>query len=345
MNKDRIFLASTGRSLTRAEAINGDWQVTTPVENTQVNCLISDPSDARRVYAGTQHKGVLLSEDAGKSWRPAGMAGIPVKSLAISPAKPSNRQNGKQTLLAGCKPVSLYRSGDNGESWEELPAIRQARKWWWFSPAEPPDWRPYVQALTVSPNDPNVILAGIELGGLLRSVDGGLSWSKHLKGAELDCHSVSFHPTDGNWAYQGGGGGAAYSRDGGKSWQKPKDGLGRKYGWMVAADASQPEIWYFSASDLPKLWRGEFAPPAHVDGQANAHIYRKVGGAAWQQLSGGLPEPLDYMAYALLPDPSKAGQLYAGLSNGEVWQTSDYGDTWDQLPFNLSGIQRTMILI
>ena len=177
MNTNKIFLAATGRALARAEYKNGEWQVTTQLENTQVNCLVSDPRQVRRVYAGTQEDGVLLSEDAGRTWQPAGMVGIPVKSLALSPANSTVSGNGKGTLLAGCKPVSLYRSQDNGGSWQELPDLCRARKWWWFSPAEPPGWSPYVQALTTSPTDPNVVMAGIELGGVLRSEDGGLSWT------------------------------------------------------------------------------------------------------------------------------------------------------------------------
>jgi hypothetical protein len=156
---------------------------------------------------------------------------------------------------------------------------------------------------------------------------------------------LKFHPTNGDWVYQGGGSGAAVSQDGGRTWRKPKTGLGSKYGWMVAADPERPEVWYFSASNFPKLWRGEFEPPAHKDGQANAHIYRSVGGAPWEQLSGGLPEPLNYMAYALIPNPSAPGNLYTGLANGDVWHTTDYGDSWVQLPFNLGGIHHTMIMI
>lgn len=51
-----------------------------------------------------------------------------------------------------------------------------------------------------------------------------------------------------------------------------------------------------------------------------------------------LSEPLDYMAYFLQIDASVAGHLYAGLSCGDVWHTADYGNRWQQLPLNLSGI-------
>ena len=43
MNTNKIFLAATGRALARAEYENGEWQVTIPLENTQVNCLVATP--------------------------------------------------------------------------------------------------------------------------------------------------------------------------------------------------------------------------------------------------------------------------------------------------------------
>ena len=142
MIDNKTFLAATGKSLARAERMNGDWQVSHLLEKTRINCLAADPLMPRRVYAGTQEDGVLVSEDAGKTWQPAGMDGIPVKSLAVSPHHPG-------TIYAGCKPVSLYVSQDGGGSWKELEGLRRARRWWWFSPAEPPDWSAYVQALAI----------------------------------------------------------------------------------------------------------------------------------------------------------------------------------------------------
>jgi hypothetical protein len=34
----------------------------------------------------------------------------------------------------------------------------------------------------------------------------------------------------------------------------------------------------------------------------------------------------------------------AGLSNGDVWLSTDHGDSWAQMPFNLGGIHRTLIM-
>jgi hypothetical protein len=51
------------------------------------------------------------------------------------------------------------------------------------------------------------------------------------------------------------------------------------------------------------------------------------------------------MPYALLPDPHAPGHLYAGLSNGDLWHTTDYGDHWQQLPVNMGRVWTAMIML
>jgi photosystem II stability/assembly factor-like uncharacterized protein len=331
-----VLLAATGNGLARAEAASGDgWSVTLPVQNRRVRSLAAATQSPNSVFAGTD-QGVLRSDDRGRTWQPAGMVDRIVTALAVSPQEP-------QTVYAGVKPAGVYVSRDGGRSWTAAEAFQHIRgRRWWRSPAEPPDWRAYVQAISVSPADPNVIVAGVEFGAVVRSDDGGRTWSNHRRGAIRDCHGLAFHVSDGNWVYQGGASlaGAAVSRDAGVTWQQPKQGLKHHYGWTTAADPQRPEVWYLSAG--PMGWTG--TPQAHKDGQANAAIYRKAGGAPWERLGGGLPQPLDYMAYALVTDPADPGHLYAGLSNGQVWHTSDYGDSWAGLPLDLGRVQR-MILI
>jgi hypothetical protein len=84
---------------------------------------------------------------------------------------------------------------------------------------------------------------------------------------------------------------------------------------------------------------------SHSADNAQAYIFRSMGGCPWEKLSGGLPQPLNHMPYTLLTDPDSPGHLYAGLSNGDVWHTADYGDHWQYLPFNLGAIQKTLIMI
>jgi photosystem II stability/assembly factor-like uncharacterized protein len=101
-----------------------------------------------------------------------------------------------------------------------------------------------VLALAISPSDPNVILAGVELGAVVRSADGGRTWSKHRPRAGRDCHQLCFHPRAHQWAYQAHGGGPAVSRDGGLTWTQPRAGLDRRYCFNVAGDVERPDTWY-----------------------------------------------------------------------------------------------------
>lgn len=332
-----IFLATNSQGLTRAVEHNGAWQLSRVLPEQRVTCLAISPANPGTMYAGTQGQGVLRSADRGETWHPAGMEGQIIKSLAVSPHDP-------KTIYAGTKPASVFVTCDGGTSWEELETFRQARRWYWFSPAEPPDWRAYVSALSVSPTNPEVIVAGIEAGAVVRSEDGGRTWSSHRKRADRDCHALTFHSRDGDWVYEAGGGGPAVSRDGGRTWRHPLKGMLGRYCMACAADPEHPEVWYVSASPMavfPKLWQ---MPIAHTEGSAHASIYRSSGGARWERLTGGLPQLLDYMAYALLTDPNAPGHLYVGLSSGEVWHSPDYGDSWQKLPLNMGGIYRTLIM-
>jgi len=330
-----MLLAATSPGLARATLAAGVWTVEHLLADQVITCLSAAALGPGVVYAGTQGRGVLRSDDGGVSWRPAGLAGQVVKAIAASPSEPD-------VVYAGTRPALVFVTRDGGATWVELTGFRRMRSFWWFSPAEPP-FSAYVQAIALSPSDPKVIVVGIELGAVVRSADGGQTWQGHRPGALRDCHSLTFHARDGDWVYEGGGTGAgtAHSRDGGRTWRQPRDGLDRHYGWAVAADPAQPEIWYASLSPSSAGWPP--VPAAHVDGAANAYIFRSAGGAPWEKLGGGLPQPLRYMAYALLTDPAAPGHLYAGLSNGDVWHSTNHGDTWAQLPFNLGGIRRTLI--
>ncbi len=337
MNK-QTFISTTGSSIARAECTDGDWQITTLLANARVTCLVNDPVDGDSLYAGTHERGVLKSTDRGMTWQQFGLEGQVVKSLAVCRADP-------KVIYAGTKPPAIFASRDGGQTWAEMESFRKLRRWFWFTPAEPGD--PYVMGLAVSPVDPDRVIAGVEFGGMFRSDDGGRTWQGHLKGTTRDCHNLRFHHTDGNCIYQAGGGWpAAVSSDGGIHWTQPIRGLSWSlYGMAVAADPSDPETWYVSAAPhaiFPQLHK---MPRGHFDSEANAFIFRKRGSNRWERLGGGLPQPLPHMAYALVTVPDTPGHLYAGLSNGDIWHTSDYGDHWHQIPVNLGRIQYSMIVL
>lgn len=321
MPSHRLF-ALSNKSLARAECdTNGQWAVERVLAGQDVRCLEVDPLNPQRIYAGTQGQGVFRSADGGRTWQPAGLPGVIVKALAVSPHEPG-------VIYAGTKsPPLIYRTADAGAHWEELTGFRRVRgRWWWRSPAEPP-FTAYVLALALSPGDPNIVLAGVELGAVVRSADGGRTWSNHRQGAGRDCHQLFFHPRQSAWAYQAHGGGPALSRDAGLTWTQPRPGLDRRYCINVAADAERPDRWYAVVAPVLK---------AH-GADSQARLVRSVGGGAWETLGGGLPASFDRLPL-LAADPVEPGGLYLASGHGAVWHSTNSGDTWRPLPIDLGAV-------
>ncbi len=299
--------ASTGDGIARLDETNGSWKVAVSLVGSGAQCLAVDPADPDVVYAGLREGGVRRTSDGGRSWIDCALPAPGVFSLAVSPVDGG--------VYAGTEPSALFRSEGGGTSWHELTALLElpSRPTWRFPPRP---WTSHVRWIAPSPHDPDLLLVGIELGGLMRSSDGGESWQDHRPGAQRDVHALAWHPRAEGRAYEAGGGGAAWSDDGGETWKAADAGRDRNYTWALAVDPEDPDVWYVSASTGPYA--------AHGGENPQARIYAMRGGE-WRALDGGLPEPLPAMPYALV---ATEGRLFAGLADGQLWESEDRGDTW-----------------
>ncbi len=303
----RLYVA-TGDGIARVEEAGDEWTAEVFLRGSGAQCLAVDPADGDRLYAGLRAGGVRRSEDGGRSWVDCALPEAGVFSLAVSVADGA--------VYAGTEPSRLFRSDDGGASWRELEALLAlpSRPTWSFPPRP---WTSHVRWIAPSPHEADLLLVGIELGGLMRSSDGGASWQDHRPGAQRDVHSLAWHPRVPARAYEAGGGGAAFSKDAGETWEPADEGRDRHYTWSVAVDPDDPELWYVSAST------GPFA--AHGRGEPQARIYRRRAGESWRALDEGLPEPLPAMPYALL---AVDGRVFAGLADGQIWESVDRGNSW-----------------
>jgi hypothetical protein len=300
--------AATGDAIARLDESGNEWRVELALAGSGAQCLAVDPRDPDTVYAGLREQGVRRSDDSGRSWVECPLPEPGVFSLAVSAADGA--------VYAGTEPSRLFRSEDRGASWRELKGLLELRsRPSWSFPPRP--WTSHVRWIAPSPHNADLLLVGIELGGLMRSTDAGETWQDHRPGAQRDVHSLAWHPLARGRAYEAGGGGTAFSEDAGETWQPADDGRDRHYTWSVAVDTDDAELWYVSAST------GPFA--AHGRRDPQAQIYRRRGGEPWQALDGGLPEPLPAMPYALVVGD---GRLFAGLGDGQLWESGDHGDTW-----------------
>lgn len=309
------LIVATGDELVHIKPQTGQWHATRLPSGGGMQCLAGDPRNRELLYAGSHGEGVWKSANRGREWRRLEFPEGEVFSLAVSPVDGA--------VYAGTEPSKLFVSRDQGQSWRELQRLQDipSRPTWSFPPRP---WTSHVRSIAPSPHDARLLLAGIELGGLMRSENGGETWSDHRPSAQKDVHALAWHPTVPGRAYEAGGGGAAWSRDSGLSWQAADEGRDRHYTWALAVDPDDPECWYVSANPGARL--------AHYGEQsAEAHVYRRRGGGPWEPLDGGLPQPVDSFPYALAMG---ASTLIAGLGDGRIYMSEDRGDRWEQLTVN-----------
>ncbi len=286
----RVYAAG-GKAFVRIE----DGKMELSLEGMGARAIAFDPDDPDTVYVGTDDDGVFKSPDGGANFdRLSGSFHPRVTSLAVSPVDGA--------VHAGTEPSSLFVSRDGGETWRELEGLKNlpSAPTWSFPPRP---WTSHVRSIALSHADPNLVVAGIELGGIVRSFDGGETWQDQRPGAVADCHSLATHPELPSTIFEAGGTGFAESADFGDTWRQSTDGLEMRYAWGLAVSPEAPEDIYVSAASGPMR--------AHGKGFTDAAIYRRSSGK-WTPILEHLRE----FPYALATDSD--GSLYAGFGDGSI---------------------------
>ncbi|MGH3146011.1 MAG: WD40/YVTN/BNR-like repeat-containing protein [Rubrobacter sp.] len=310
-----------------AVAVVENGTIELALEGRGAQCLAVDPRDPDVVYAGTSAEGMYRSRDGGSSWEElSGIEHPRVTAVAVSPADGA--------VYAGTEPSSLFVSRDGGASWRELDGLKNlpSAPTWSFPPRP---WTSHVRAIAPGHSDADLVVAGIELGGVVRSSDGGETWQDQRPGAYPDCHSLSGHPSTPDAFYEAAGGGFAESDDGGESWASEDEGIERRYVWGLAVDREDPGLLYVSAASGPGA--------AHGPGFSDAAIYRRRGpGEQWEPVLEEMAE----FPYALVAHPEISGALYAGLGDGTILRSPDAGESWGEVarvPKSLSALTAVVV--
>ena len=301
---------ATGDRFGRLDDLRADETPAWALEGSGAQCLAVDPGDAKTVFVGCRGGGLMRTRDGGKSWDRLELPESDVFSVAVSAADGA--------VYAGTEPSRLFRSRDGGASFQELTALQgiPSRPSWSFPPRP---WTSHVRWIAPDPHEPRRVLVGVELGGLMLTDDDGESFTDHRPGAQPDVHALAWHPTVSGRAYEAGGGGAAWSRDGGLNWQPADAGRDLNYVWGLAVDPRDPDRWFVSAA--PSAGR------AHGGEHAEAGLYRWQGDGPWRRITR---QPLRALPYAL--SASARGELVAGLGDGRILVSSDAGDSWHEAP-------------
>lgn len=266
-----------------------------------MTCLAVDPEDPNLVYVGTERSGLFVSRDGGATWkRPdPNMPRLMITSLLTLPGN----------VLVGTVPAALYRARRGG--WEDIEEFRRSIAASSFPPN--PDLGARTRYLAVDPAVPTRLYAGIEVGGLLLSEDGGFSWLSANDGlSDPDVHQLLASARTPNLVVAACGEGVFRSSDRGAHWEEITPPGARTYGMAVTEDGNGV-IYLGITRGRPNTWlRAERA-----DG---AILRSRDAGSHWepvvQGLRGGVMD--------LCANPEGDG-VFAGTSEGELLAVDSTG--------------------
>lgn len=242
-------------------------------------------SRAGILWAGTS-AGLFYQDDL--TWRPV-LKGFPLQQAPVIAVN-------HRTVLAAGIDAAMVRSADLGKTWQRCLLPPQVSA---------------ISSLVMSPSfsQDGVAIAGTEMHGILRSVDGGRSWKFANFG--LRKFQVSAIAAAPSWqrkepVFAALEQGIYYSPNAGRAWQP----------------AGLPGVAVLCIAISPDYWRNGFVAAGAADG--GIYISRNQGRdwAACKQGSGD-EEPINSLLF--LP----SGELVAGTGSGRLLQSSDEGSSWD----------------
>jgi photosystem II stability/assembly factor-like uncharacterized protein len=294
-------------------------------EDTQVQAITLLPGDQATVYLGT-HDGPYRSTDRGEHWERPDFPrdGTQVWSILVDPVNP-------RVLYAGTSPVGVFRSDDCGDHWRPLatPALPERVKM---------EFPCRVMRLASEPGRPGALYATLEVGGAMRSLDGGESWQDcseglielaqrpHLKSmiqsdtdieGMMDGHALCVSAAAPGSVFLAVRMGLFRSDDRGSSWQDME--VGRysplTYSRDVRVSPQDPSTLYLCLSPAARSQDGS--------------LYRSEDlGQSWQRFDHGIRAEATMMAVALHPDDPS--QVHCASRCGQVFSTTDAGKSWQE---------------
>ncbi len=260
------------------------------------------------ILAGSYGNGLSRSADGGRTWSPAnsGLTASAFRCIAPDPLQPG-------AILAGTEPGRLFRSADGGRTWQELAGIpRIAGHEQWFLPYSPRAGA--VRNVYAPPGSTSILFASVEVGGLLRSNDGGETWACAPVIEDDDIHFITGHPREPDLLYAALGyaalphhrrddgqrrfGGIARSRDGGATWEKVETDYTR----AVLVPPLRPDL--------------VLAGPSPQVGRGGRIVVSSDGGDHWQPAGAGIDTPMPDMVELFVAAPDDT--VWAVCSGGRL---------------------------
>jgi BNR/Asp-box repeat len=362
MSRVRVLVGTKkGAFVLTSDGKRQGWEVNGPhFGGWEMYHVKGSPADPNRLYASqsTGWFGQLIqrSNDGGKTWEPVGNkftyegepgthkyydgSSRPFEFKRVWHLEPS--LSDPDTVYAGVEDAAIFKTTDGGQSWQELPGLRQHQT--------APDWAPgaggmCLHTIIQDPKNPRRLFAAISAAGAFRSDDAGETWQPinhglHSQGIpDPDApvghcvHRIALHPSRPNTLFMQKHWDVMRTDDAGGSWREISGNLPSDFGFPIDVHAHEPETVYV----VPIKSDSEHYPP---DGQLR--VYRsRAGGDDWEPLTKGLPQRdvyLNVLRDAMSVDSLDPCGIYFGTSGGQVYASADAGDSWTPIVRDLPAV-------
>jgi photosystem II stability/assembly factor-like uncharacterized protein len=355
MSGVRVLVGTAkGAFLIESDGSRRDWEVRGPLfGGWEVYHMAGSPADPDRIYA-SQSTGwfgqvVQRSDDGGRTWNPVGNEfsydGVPGthqwydgtphpwEFARVWHLEPS--ESDPDTVYAGVEDAALFKTGDGGLRWSELPGLRNH--------GTGPAWQPgaggmAVHTVLVEPGRPDRMHVAISAAGVFRTQDGGASWRAANRGLRSEglpdpdaevghcVHRIARHPGRPDVLFMQKHWDVMRSDDGGDNWYEISGDLPSDFGFPIIVHAHEPDTVYV----VPITSDSEHYPP-----EGRLRVYRsRTGGGDWEALTNGLPQSncfVNVLRDAMAVDTLDPCGVYFGTTGGQVYGSNDAGDTWSAL--------------
>src|SRR5512139_3333751 len=337
------------------------WSVSGPhFAGWEVYHCKGSPADPDRLYA-SQSSGwfgqvMQRSDDGGKTWATIGNTFAyegdtgthqwydgtphPWEFKRVWHVEPSLAD--PDTVYAGVEDAALFRTGDGGKTWQELPGLR--------GHGSGSSWAPgaggmCLHTILLDPSRPERIFTAISSAGAFRSDDAGKSWRPINRGLRSEqipdptaevghcVHRLAMHPARPNVLFMQKHWDVMRSDDAGDSWHEVSGNLPTDFGFPIDVHAHEPETIYV----VPITSDSYHYPP-----EGKLRVYRsRTGGQEWEPLTTGLPQANCYVNVlrdAMAVDSLDPCGIYFGTTGGQVYGSADGGDTWAPIVRDLPAV-------
>lgn len=231
-----------------------------------------NPGNHAEVVAVMQGTGTYISRDTGQTWSPvAALDNYTVNDIAWDATRPGTLFAGGESLIMS---AILLKSTDGGTTWRNT-----------LSHALGGDNA--IDAITINPNDPDMMIAATE-GYILRSTDAGENWEIMAHPDRYYLYGAAWSNLEPQTLFITGGnvlpnsGGIFVSNDNGSSWRSIDSNRWRTVQRAIVSPV-YPGALFFTAGNFPGVPPDGYPGGVYLVREGTSRVpVPSASAAAWQ---------------------------------------------------------------